>query len=244
VLGLGAGELANLRNRLGAPRAKVLPLLRDTVAVLRALLAGERVSHATPVFTLRDVQLDFVPAAPVPIYIATTEPDGFRFAGEAADGLILGDMADAAVVREAARLKDAGARSANRDPATVAVVGWLTTIVTDQVASTKDKLRPVMAWTICGMHRGTREALGFDQGKITAIRSALEVGAVTVDVLTDGDIDRLAIIGPAEACANRLKAVAGGGVTQFAARMPAAVAAIMDFEGNLAALAREVFPTM
>lgn len=242
ILGVGAGELANLRDRLGAPRARVLPLLRDTVAVVRALLAGERVSYATPVFSLRDVQLDFAPAAPVPIYLATTEPDGFRLAGEVADGLILGDMADAVVVREAVRLKDAGARSAGRDPAAVAVVGWLTIVVTDHVAAAKDKLRPVMAATICGMHRATREALGFDPQQVTAIAAARAAGAVTADVLGDGDIDHLAIVGSAEACVTRLAAVAGSGVTQFAVRMPAAVAAIMDFEGNLAALSRTVLP--
>jgi 5,10-methylenetetrahydromethanopterin reductase len=244
VLGLGAGERANLRDRLGAPRATVVPLLRETVAVLRALWAGERVSCATPVFTLRDVKLDFVPAAPVPIYLATTEPDGFRLAGEVADGLILGDMADAKVVREAVRLKDAGATSAGRDPSTVAVVGWLTTIVTNDVAAAKDKLRRVMASTVCGMHRASREALGFEERRIDAIRAALAVGSAGMPLVTDAEIDRLAIIGSAEACAEKLKAVAGGGLTQLAARMPAAVAATMDFEGNLAALATEVVPRL
>jgi 5,10-methylenetetrahydromethanopterin reductase len=242
VLGLGAGERANLRDRLGAPHAPVVPLLRQTVVVLRALWAGERVSCTTPVFTLRDVKLDFLPAAPVPVYLATTEPDGFRLAGEVADGLILGDMADAAVVREAVRLKDAGARSAGRDPSTIAVVGWLTTIVTDDVPSAKDKLRSVMASTVCGMHRASRQALGFADRQIEALRAALAAGAVSGHLLTDADIERLAILGPAAVCAEKLKAVASGGLTQLAARMPAAVAATMDFEGNLAALASGVLP--
>jgi 5,10-methylenetetrahydromethanopterin reductase len=242
VLGLGAGERANLRDRLGAPRAPVAPLLRETIGVLRRLWAGERVSASTAVFTLRDVALDFALAAPVPIYLATTEPDGFRLAGELADGLILGDMADAEVVRQAVRLKDAGARSVGRDPSAVAVVGWLTTIVTDDPAATKDRVRPVMASTVCGMHRFARHALGFDDQAVEAMRAAPAARSVSPDVLTDADIERLAIIGPADQCIEQLRAVARGGLTQLVARMPAAVAAQMDLEGNLARLARDVLP--
>jgi 5,10-methylenetetrahydromethanopterin reductase len=242
VLGLGAGERANLRDRLGAPRTPVAPLLKETITVLRRLWAGERVSCSTAVFTLRDVALDFVPAAPVPIYIATTEPEGFRLAGEVADGLILGDMAAVEVVREAVKLKDAGARGAGRDPSDVAVVGWLTTIVTDDPAPARDRLRKVMASTVCGMHRAARQALGFDDQAIDGMRAAVAAGSVGASVLGDADLERLAVIGPAEQCVQRLRAVASGGVTQVVARMPAVVAARMDLEGNLARLAREVLP--
>jgi 5,10-methylenetetrahydromethanopterin reductase len=178
----------------------------------------------------------------VPIYVATTEPEGFRLAGELADGLILGDMADAGVVQEAVRLKNAGARSAGRDASAVAVVGWLTTIVTDDPATAKERLRPVMTSAVCGMHRFARQALGFDDRVVEGMRAAIATGSVDGSALTDADMERLAIIGPAEQCIERLRAVARGGLTQLVARMPAAVAAHMDLEGNLARLARDVLP--
>src|SRR5207248_2057292 len=52
VLGLGAGERANLRDRLGAPQGPFLPALRDTIHALRDLFAGNEVSCETAVFTM------------------------------------------------------------------------------------------------------------------------------------------------------------------------------------------------
>ncbi len=244
ILGLGAGERGHLRDRLNAARTPFLPLLRETIGVLRDLLAGRTVSAETPAFVLRNVTLEFKPSQRVPIFVATTDPDGFRLAGELADGLILGDMADPAAVRWAVGLMRDGARAAGRDPAEITVVGWITTIVTATPDVLRDKLRRVLAMAVAGMHRELRTTLGIDEPAMARLRTALADNAVTAGVLDDAAIERLAIVGPAETCVTRIKALEAAGVTQLSARMPAAVAGTVDFQGNLQALATDLLPRL
>ena len=245
VLGLGAGERANLRDKLGAPRAPYLPALRDTIGVLRDLFAGKEVSVETPVFSMHGVKLDFVSTQRVPLYVATTDPDGYALVGELADGLILGDMGYPEAIRWAIDLVAQGARRAGRNPADIAVVGWITTIVTNDAAAVRDKLRAVLAMAARGMHAATRQALAIDDATIAKIRAAADGGApVGKDVLPDETLERLAIIGSADRCLERMRVLRDAGVTQLSVRMPAAAASIMNYDDNLNALATEILPRL
>ncbi|MBM3596608.1 MAG: LLM class flavin-dependent oxidoreductase [Alphaproteobacteria bacterium] len=245
VLGLGAGERANLRDKLGAPQGPFLAALRDTITVIRDLFAGKEISLETPVFSLKGVKLDFPVARPMPLYIATTDPQGYRLVGELADGIILGDMGDPQAVRWALGLVAEGARAAGRKPEDIAVVGWITTIVTENMVPVKDKLRRIIAMAARGMHKETRRALAIDEATVAKIRLLLDGGAtVGSDVLADAMLDRMAIVGPPGLCLERIHVLREAGVTQLGVRMPAAVAANMDFEGNLRALATEILPKL
>ena len=244
ILGLGAGERANLRDKLGAPRAPFLPALRDTIRVLHDLFAGKEVSIETPVFSMQGVKLDFA-ARQVPLYVATSDPDGYVLVGEQADGLILGDMGDPEAIRWAIGLMTQGVRSAGRNPADIAVVGWITTIVTDNPAAVKDKLRAVLAGAARSMHKSTRQALGIDEAAIARIRTVMDARtAIDKEVLSDETIERLAIVGPAAHCLERMRILRDAGVTQLSVRMPAAIAETMNYDANLSALASEILPRL
>jgi 5,10-methylenetetrahydromethanopterin reductase len=245
ILGLGAGERANLRDKIGAPRSPFLPVLRDTIRVLCDLFEGKEVSLQTPVFSMHGVKLDFVPARQVPLYVATSDPEGYRLVGELADGLILGDMGDPDAIRWAIGLMTEGALSAGRNPADIAVVGWITTIVTDDAARVKDELRAVLAMAARSMHKATRQALAIADDTIAKIRTAMDNGmAVDKSVLPDETVDRLAIVGSAAQCLQRMRILGDAGITQISARMPAALAATMNYDGNLSALAAEILPRL
>jgi 5,10-methylenetetrahydromethanopterin reductase len=242
VLGLGAGERANLRDKFNAAQTPFLPLVRETVRVLRELFAGRTVSSETPAFSLRNVTMEFVPRHSIPIYLATTDPEGFRLAGEIADGLILGDMADPAVVKWAIDLMREGARGAGRDPAQITVVSWTTTILGSDAAMLKDKLRRVMAMAVTGMNRALRTRMGFDGIVNERLKAALANNAVTADILDDTALDRLMIVGESESCLARIRSLEAAGASQLSVRMPAAVADTVDFHENLQALAKSVLP--
>ena len=74
--------------------------MRETVDVLRQMLAGERVTfegaHASRTAGFRLVS---PPPAPVPIYLAALMPPMLELAGEIADGVILNFMPVEAVPR-------------------------------------------------------------------------------------------------------------------------------------------------
>ena len=109
VLGLGTGP--------AVPGA--LDRLRDTVAALRGLLAGDPVEVDG-----RTIRLSLVPEASVPIWIAALGPRAMRLAGEIADGVLLNWCSPERVEAARTALRD-GADAAGRDAATIAVAVYV-----------------------------------------------------------------------------------------------------------------------
>jgi alkanesulfonate monooxygenase SsuD/methylene tetrahydromethanopterin reductase-like flavin-dependent oxidoreductase (luciferase family) len=77
LLGLGVSNPALNEGTLGLPPAAPVPFMRDYVAALRRVLAG-------------DPALDRAPArADLPVFLAALQPKMLRLAGEIADGVVL-----------------------------------------------------------------------------------------------------------------------------------------------------------
>ncbi len=89
VLGLGASSDVIVERWNGVPFAKPLSRVRETVAALRPILAGERGPGG--------FRLEPPPAAPVPIYVAALRERMLRLAGEVADGAWLNFLPRSAV---------------------------------------------------------------------------------------------------------------------------------------------------
>lgn len=88
VPGLGHG-VQSWMQQIGARVASPLTLLREQLPAVRALLAGDTVSVQGCYVTLRDVALDWPPAAPPRVYAAAEGPRTLRLVGEVADGVVL-----------------------------------------------------------------------------------------------------------------------------------------------------------
>jgi len=84
-LGVGAGLDA-----VGLVPDRPVPTLRDTLTVLRALLAGERVTYEGPVLSLRDAALRRPPSSPIPLAVGTRSERVAELAGELADRALVG----------------------------------------------------------------------------------------------------------------------------------------------------------
>jgi len=245
VLGLGAGEKRRIRARVGAPSGPFIDTIATTMRVLRDLLDGKRVSASNSVFEIDDVALEIAKPAMVPIHLATTHPDAFRAAGAYADGVIVGDVATPDVMKKVIGWIREGAEGRGRSMNDITVVAWCATIVADDRAAVREHLRrPVIGSAINGMHRETRGLMGVDPEQFPRIRAAkfdpslsLPEGAIPDDM-----VDRFAIAGPADYCAERIKALRDAGVDMMGFRMPVALTGIYDFETNLRRLIHDVVP--
>ena len=245
ILGLGAGEKRRIRDRVGAPAGKFIPVITETMAVLRDLFDGKRVSAANSVFELDDVALEIDNPPTVPIYLATTHPDAFRAAGAHADGVIVGDVADPDVMTRILGWIGEGADTQGRNAADISVVAWCSTIVTEDRAGAIEHLRrPVIGSAINGMHKQTRGLMGVDPDHVPQIRAAkFDADAVLPpNAIPDDMVDRFAIVGPPDYCAARISALRAAGVGTMGFRMPVALTGIYDFETNLRRLMDEVVP--
>jgi len=214
ILGLGVSSETIVDTWGGVPYRQLFTRTRETVAVLRQMLAGERVTFEGKTVRTRNFRLVSPPPSPVPIYLAALMPPMLELAGEIADGVILNFMPVEAVPRMLEHVR-AGAKRAGRDPSQLEIVARFQTVVTDDVPAARAAIRHMMgpyfatsvynrfvAW--CGFEE---EAQAIGDAWRAKDRSR-NVGAVTDDM-----IDRLALIGSAEHCHERLAAFAAAGVT-------------------------------
>jgi F420-dependent oxidoreductase-like protein len=93
LLGLGPSGPQVLEGLHGVPFARPLQRTRETVEIVRSVLAGERVAHDGPAIRIplpggegRPMRLSLAPNPDVPVYLATLSPRMLRLTGEIADG--------------------------------------------------------------------------------------------------------------------------------------------------------------
>ncbi len=84
-LGVGAGI-----EQVGLNPQRVITTLRETVSIVRRLLAGEEVEHRGQVFDLEPVRLMRPPSRAVPLAIGTRSRQVTTLAGEVADIVLVG----------------------------------------------------------------------------------------------------------------------------------------------------------
>jgi probable F420-dependent oxidoreductase len=214
VLGIGVSSETIVEAWSGVPFRRPLTRMRETVGVLRQMLAGERVSFEGKTVRTRGFRLVSQPPAPVPVYVAALMPPMLELAGEIADGVILNFFPVDALPRILAHVR-AGAARAGRDPSTIEVVARFQVIVTDDVPAARAAIRLMMgpyfatsvynrfvAW--CGF---PEEARAIDAGWRAKDRAKNQAA------VTDAMIDRLAVIGSPAECRARLAEFAAAGVT-------------------------------
>ena len=214
VLGIGASSETIVDAWGGVPYERPLERMRESVTLLRQMLAGERVTFTGRTLRTKGFRLVSPPPQPVPIYLAALMPPMLELAGEIADGVILNFMPVEAVPRMLEFVRKGAAR-AGRDASRLEIVSRFQTIVTDDVAAARGALRHMMgpyfatsvynrfvAW--CGFPDEAEAILAGWQAKDRARNLA---------AVSDEMIDRLAIIGPASHCRERLEAFVRAGVT-------------------------------
>jgi probable F420-dependent oxidoreductase len=112
-LGIGSSSPAIVENWNGVELKRPLERARETVATLRALLAGEKVTNET--LRMRGFRLSRRFGGTPPIFIAALREKMLSLAGSAGDGVILNWLAPKDVPKAVAVAKRAAAE-AGRDP--------------------------------------------------------------------------------------------------------------------------------
>ncbi|MFN2517978.1 MAG: LLM class F420-dependent oxidoreductase [Jatrophihabitantaceae bacterium] len=99
VLGLGASSPVIVGNWNGIDFDRPYHRSRDTLRVVKAALAGERVNGTFDTFTIKRFKLEQAPAVPPPVLLAALRPQMLRLAGTEADGAILNWLTSSDVAR-------------------------------------------------------------------------------------------------------------------------------------------------
>ena len=215
VLGLGASSPAIVDDWSGVPFDAPLTRVRETVEVVRRMLAGEKVEFRGKTVRSRNFRLGSPPAGPVPIWLAAQRPMMARLAGELGDGGVCTNFIPAAAVPRLLTEVRAGAAAAGRDASQIEVVARLSTIVTDDKQAGFDLLRgffgaylatpvynPFLAW--CGFE---------DEARMIREGWAAKDRAKTAAGVTDTIIDQVAIVGDVAECKDKLARFVEAGIT-------------------------------
>src|SRR5436305_1346476 len=146
ILGLGSSHKVQVEAEHGVAYSKPLTRVRESVAIIRALLRDGRVSYQGETVRIDGFELWFAPLRPaIPIFVSAVFPKMLALCGEIADGVILtrSTLQTAPQVREALA---EGAKRAGRDPRHVAVTTLLPTAVGETRREALDALRPGLAF--------------------------------------------------------------------------------------------------
>ena len=125
-------------------RAATLREMREAVLTLRRLLSGERV--ALDGF---EAHLPYASGRRIPILIAATGPRTIELAGEVADGALMAVGLHPAMMDDAWRRFEAGAREAGRDPHSLDVIYVSRVQLEEDMETARAMARPIcVQWLI------------------------------------------------------------------------------------------------
>lgn len=216
IFGLGSGDSAILN--LGE-RPVTLAGLREYIEAVRELFTKRETEYQG-----KRIRLNWAPR-PVPIYLAAEGPRTLELAGEICDGVIVNLGLQPDLVRDAVARVHAGARRAGRDPATIDLWTLVRVNVTDDVKAGIAEITMELASSAHHVFRFTLDGKHVPDDLAGAIRRIQrgyqaaaheQLGPSPNAALLAADpallrylADRFAVVGPVEACVEKLRPIAG-----------------------------------
>ncbi len=214
-LGLGVSTRIIVGNWHGLTWDQPLGRTAEYVGMLRQVLRGERLVHQGGFYTSQQFRLGVDPPGEMPIYLAAVNTKMLRLAGEIADGVLLTWVPLEAVSQVVSEIR-AGAEAAGRAPEDVAIAMYLRTCVTDDRAGAIEWLRrDITGYTVADVYSRVFRRFGF-QAEVDAMQEAWQRGdrALAMAQIADHMVDALGVIGPADACREKVEAFAAAGVDE------------------------------
>ena len=146
VLGLGASTPNMVERWYGLPYDKPLTRVRETVALLRSILAGEKTAFDGQTLRSHGFQLKSIPTQPVPIVLGAIGGKMLELAGEVADGVLLNDFTPPDRLGYAMERLDVGAKRSGRRAEDLEIIKRRALYVTDDAAGGLEYFRQHLAF--------------------------------------------------------------------------------------------------
>jgi alkanesulfonate monooxygenase SsuD/methylene tetrahydromethanopterin reductase-like flavin-dependent oxidoreductase (luciferase family) len=186
----GHGVEAWMR-QIGARPADRIVALEEIVGTVRSLLHGDEVSFQGRTVSIDAVALESPPDPPPTVLIGTTGERGVEVAGRVADGVLLPEGASAGAV--------AWVRELLGPDGAIVVYSWLR--IEDDGDRAREVVRPLV--------RARR-----DEGMYPSL---IRLGGVSDEgEIDDGAVDRTAVAGTPQECADAIARLAGAGASTVA----------------------------
>lgn len=220
VLGIGPGDKATF-DTLGIEWVKPVTTLKESVEVIRKLLAGERVSFDGKIVKLAGAALAVKPHSNVPVYIGAQGPKMLETAGAIGDGVLI-NASNPKDFEAAIPLIKKGAESAGKKIEDIDVAAYACMSVDKKSEKAKQAAVPVVAFIAAGSPPVVLERHGIDKEKVEKIREALKKGdfGTAFGLVDDDMLEAFSIYGTPEEVVEKCKKLLDIGVTQIVAGSP------------------------
>lgn len=209
ILGLGTSGKLVVENFHGVPYRKPLTRLRDTIRILRALWAGERLTpELSDEMELRHYKLEMTPVrSNIPIYVASLQEKAIREIGANADGWVP-TFWPYRHFDDGLALIAEGARGAGRDPGEIELAPFVGIVPFDDVAVARSLIKPIVSFYIGGMgtyYHALFCRYGYEENA-NLVRELYNSGRrrEAAEAVADDLIDEISICGSRDHCRERL----------------------------------------
>lgn len=238
VLGLGSSSHTMVEGWYGTPFKKPLTRVRETTALVRQILDGERTNFDGDTIESHNFRLTIPPAGgKIPVYLAALKPKMLELAGEIADGVILNLVPKELLPRMLEHI-DTGAKRAGRRVEDLEVVTFLYTFATDDTEQAEREMANIAAgYFSTPVYSDFLRWMGYHE-EATAITEgfAERDRAKTLNAFSQDVLHKLGIIGDEAHCQRAVRAYADAGVD--VPTIAAGSADLAAFERTLDAFAR------
>jgi 5,10-methylenetetrahydromethanopterin reductase len=224
VLGIGSGIAAAVRC-MGFSDDLPVTAVREAIAIIRTMLAGDSVTHRGRVFSVDGARLGFGPRrTDLPIYMAAAGERGLTACGEIADGLVISNLTPPRSTERLARIVAEAAAHARRPKPRI--VQYVPCVARADGGAARESVKTVIAdmltvfWPVGDNWPASKEAIvgesGIPRRDFAAALDRLRRGEPAGAVLDERFIVAFAIAGTAQECLQQAACYRRAGVDELA----------------------------
>lgn len=239
VLGLGSSIRLWIERQMGIPFVSPLATLRESVEIVRQLLAGQVCTYAGQCFSLTDVVLNFRPGGEIPIVLGVKGPKMLELAGRVADGIILSILTSPGHVARARRQSSAARVGTDMERRRLPLAAFLLVCVGKDGWRARESMKPTLARYLGSLHgQPFLQDTEIAERDTEPFRDALVANTSAAHLVTDALLDQFTVSGNADDCRAALTRFAAAGLDIPAFLIPPGV----DFDAQLDLIAEDLIP--
>ena len=209
VFGIGPGDKVTF-DSVGIQWDRPLARVKETVEIVKALLAGEKVTYQGEVYNIKSAKLGFKPD-PVPVYIGAQGPKMLELAGEYGDGALINASHPLDFKAAIPLLK----KKARGDFSGYDVGAYTSFSMAERKEDALKAAKPVVAFIVAGSPDSVFERHDIAIEDVSAVRDGFKSGfSKAISCVTEQMVDAFSICGTHQECQDRIEELVSAGVTQ------------------------------
>lgn len=174
TLGVGAGGSGF--QSLGIARQRPVAAIRESVDLMRRLWAGAPVAYAGEVVRFHGGALEFRPAEPIRIAIASSSKQVLQLAGQIGDAAMIGDYAAGPGLGRAVEAVKVGCQRVGRSPVEVPLIARLNVAISEDREAVIRAMKPWIGIPLWNRFGNWKSLLNYDpawEDRLAALKAVI-----------------------------------------------------------------------